>query len=224
MIHRIFSASVCNLMFLQTRCEMMIFLCKPLQTEYFVDSNYQRNPAIITLFLYEYYFSSTNTTFPLRAFHWKKKTQNFSKFLKISQNLSKSLKISQNLRHGNHCNLEVVLLTGMKISQKFSQNLSKSLKISQNLSKSLKIAQKNLKKIKSSVKSKKPYIQMVCADNCYLQSILLVMACTKDVKRSTSDASRPTADAISRPPMHSSPSTTADASRPTADASRYKFI
>ena len=40
---------------------------------------------------------------------------------------------------------------------------------------------------------------MVCADNCYLQSILLVMACTKDVKRSTS-ASRPTADAISRPP------------------------
>ena len=41
---------------------------------------------------------------------------------------------------------------------------------------------------------------MVCADNCYLQSILLVMACTKDVKRSTSHASRPTVDAISRPP------------------------
>ena len=41
---------------------------------------------------------------------------------------------------------------------------------------------------------------MVCADIYYLQSLLLVMAFTKDVKRSTSAASRPTLDAISRPP------------------------
>ena len=52
---------------------------------------------------------------------------------------------------------------------------------------------------------------MVCADNCYLQSIL-VMVCTKDVKRSTSDASRPTVDAISRPPC-TGPCTAAQAPR-----------
>ena len=120
MIHRIFSASLCNLMFLQTRCEIMIFCANHCKQN--VDSNYQRNPAIITLFLYEYYFSSTNTTFPLRILlllyeiFFLKISQNFSKFLKISQNLSKSLKISQNLSKFP----KIVL----KISQ-FFQNLSK---------------------------------------------------------------------------------------------------
>ena len=76
------------------------------------------NPRIL-LFLYEYYFSSTNTTFPLWIF-FLKISQNFSKFLKISQNFSKFFKISQSL---------------LKISQNFSKSSQNLLKFSQNLSK-----------------------------------------------------------------------------------------
>ena len=112
-----------------------------------------------------------STSFPLRIrlFLWgffTKKNQHFSTFLKIFQNL----------RHGNHSNLKVVLLPGMK----FSQNFSKFLKIPPNISKSLKKIEKKTNH------QKKPYIQMVCTK--------------KHVKKSTSDASRPAADAISRPP------------------------
>ena len=80
-----------------------------------------------------YYFSSTNTTFPLQDF--------------LGKNCSKSLKISQNIRHGNYSNLKVVFLKGRKILLKFfkiSQNL-KSRKISQSFSKKLKPSDIRLK-------------------------------------------------------------------------------
>ena len=76
------------------------------------------------MIIHEYYFSSTNTTFPLRILLFLYGFF-FSKFLKISQNFSKFLKV-------NHCNTKVVLLGQVKISQ----NFSKFLKISQNFSKS----------------------------------------------------------------------------------------
>ena len=50
----------------------------------------------ILLFLYEYYFSFTNTTFPLPEKNLKK-SQKISKKFKKSQKISKNLKKSQKI-------------------------------------------------------------------------------------------------------------------------------